>query len=525
MSDDLNGLNRHVEREALVEDARTFARTLESAHPDPYAGHGGRVAYHRNLAELVRSIPDDGESIRRFYRRLQRFAAGVRDGHTKIEPPETLKDGFDGRFPLGFRVVGTNLYVDTVYDDAHVDLLGDRLLSVDGLSVSKLRVRQSKAVSADNQYGDLVNLAGALETGGDELAYVLESSVDSMTVTVETDGSTCERMLNPTEAEEPVASLETTITQPETNGEPAYRFLDDGSTALLTLPDCHSHRELHEYVASVGGVLGGYYDTAETYRRLVGEPVPDDRDEMVAGLPSASEILTDLADEMAEAGTDTLIIDTRDNSGGSSILAYLLLYVLYGWDGTVKAGGDQYSIAKDSELYRRGYGEDGQIDETPNPAGFDFESYFQSPEDAAKETIEELSEYSPTFANAFENGDEGNPNGYYRPDTTIVVTSATTYSAGIEPAFLLSKLDTTVVGVPSGQSPNGPRDILVDELPNTGLEYKLSYRHHEFLPDEPGDVFEPNVELTPERFESFDCAGDAEIRLALAYANDELLSE
>jgi hypothetical protein len=97
----------------------------------------------------------------------------------------------------------------------------------------------------------------------------------------------------------------------------------------------------------------------------------------------------------------------------------------------------------------------------------------------------------------------------------VVVTSATTYSAGAEPAFTLSELGAAVVGVPPSQALNAPRDLLEDELPNTGLDLKTSYRHVESRPGVDGKLFRPDVELTPDRFEAMGRTADAGVRLAL----------
>jgi hypothetical protein len=451
---------------------------------------------------------------------VQRFTARIRDGHTKIIAPDTLDEDIDGRFPFGFRVIGTALYIDAVYDEADTAVLGSRLVAVEGIPVAELRERQAMLESADNVYGDLVGLAGALEGETTDIERLLDGATRTPTLTIETPaGQTEERTIEPIEADEPVETLDTAIGRPETNGEPAYRFLDDDrSAALLVLPDCHSHREVHEIAAFMGGKYQDFYGTRDAYRRLVGEPVPESHGDVLAALPAATGILTDLVSEMADASTGTLMVDTRDNNGGNSLIAYLLTYILHGQDGVTKAVDDMRSIPKDSALYREQYGDDGPIDETANSAGFDFSSCFEDT-GTGQEELSEFTERSPTFAAEVESGEFA---GYYCPETTMVVTSAETFSAGVEPGILLSKLGATVVGVPSMQAPNGPRDILFDELPNTGLEVRTSYRHHEFLPDESGDAFEPDVGLTPTRFEALDRSADAGVRLALAYANDDV---
>lgn len=508
-------------REALVEDARALGTTLEDTHPDPYTGHGGRVAFHRRLEELVRGIPEGGESVEVFHRRVQRFAARVRDGHTKVVAPDG--DGVDARLPLGFRVVGDALYADAVYEDEHTDLLGGRLRAVEGVAVPELRERQALVESSDNEYGDRYRLCDALGPSPGALADVLDGDTVTPTVVIETtDGEHAERTLTLTDADEPVATLDSRLDHPETSGEPAYRLLDGGDTALLTVPNCQSHREVLEFAVEVGGEVSEFYDLEETYRRVVGEPVPEDDADALAGLPAATEIFVELAEEMKAAGTETLVVDVRGNTGGSSIAAYALTYVLHGQDGIEVAAGDQYSVSKNSELARRHYGDTDRIEETDNPAGFDFESYFTPGEQKGAASMDELTGMSETFAAEVEDGDDA---GAYAPENVVVVTDAETFSAGLEPAILLSKLGAGVVGVPSAQSANGPRDVLRDELPNTGLTFRVSYRHHVFQPGEDGDVFEPDAELTPERFEALGRPSDAGVLLALETANGGRPSE
>lgn len=413
-------------RDEMVEDARALADTLEKTHPDPYSGHGGRVDFHRHFEEAIRSIPDDGESIERFYWRIQRLAASIRDGHTTIVTPDTLDNDVDGRFPIGFRVIGTELYIDTVYDDVHTDLLGGHLTAVNKVPLSDLIERQALLESADNVYGDLLGVGSKLEGETTAIEHLLDAPAGMPVLTVETpEGTTEERTVEQTNTDEPIEKLTTSVERPATNGEPAYRFLDDDrSTAFLVLPDCHSHREVHEIARSIGGEMEDFYDTQDAYRRLVGEPVPENADDALSELPAATEILGDLAKEMADASTETLVIDTRGNNGGSSFLAYLLVYILYGYDGIAEAVHDSFSISKISELYRQQRDAEESVDESMNATGFDFTSYFDDTE-SGREVLEQFTDKSPTFAAEVESSEFA---GCYCPETTIMVTSAETFS-------------------------------------------------------------------------------------------------
>jgi hypothetical protein len=506
---------QHHDETALAADAREFAATLEETHPDPYDGHGGRVPFHRHLETLVREIPDGGESATAFARRLQSFAARVRDGHTKVEGPASGAESLDDRLPLAFRVVGDALYVEAAYGDAHADLVGGRLCDVAGVSVPELRERMARTQSSDNEYGDRYRLTDALGPNPANLRPIVDTPTP--TVTVETPaGDRVTRMLSLTDAEEPVERLTQSLEHPDSNGEPAYRLLDDGQAALLAIPDCVSHREPIEAAAAMYESLPDIYDPEDIYRQVVGDSVPDNREDVIAGIPAATDVFASLVEAMADAGTETLVIDTRGNSGGSSIPAYLLTYVLHGRDGVAEAAADQYSVGKDSALYREHYGDAGQLRDTENPAGFDFHSYERYRDGGESDVLTELAEMSDTIADELaSNAHEA----YYCPEDVVVVTDAETFSAGVEPGILLEKLGASVVGVPSAQAANGPRDVLSSELPETGLQYRVSYRHHVFQPGVDGTVFRPDVELTPERFERYGRAADAEVALAFDHSD------
>lgn len=514
-------------REELVEDLRYLAETLSESHPDPFSGHGGRVAFHRRLEASVRDVPESGESVESFYPRAAELAARVRDGHTSLEAPERdesesgsgfaetedATDGVAGELAVGFRVVGDELYVDEVYEQTHDDLLGARLLAVEDVPMADLVERAGRLHGADNVFQRRVRVTLLLQEI-EPLRYLLDDVIRDPACRFElADGRTVDRTVARTEAtDEPVASLETTVASPETDGEPAYRFLDDDRrTALLVLPDMVSYREAAEMMVEVGHEEAADW-ARNAHERLVDGPVPEDLDDVVTALPSAVEVLTDLVTEMAAAGTERLVVDTRENTGGNSLLSNALKYVLHGWDGILDAGENHWSVPKDSRLYRESR-DDGPVEDTENPAGFDFSSYFEHTTDSERrERLEEFLTKSETFAAELETAEH---EAYYCPESVSVVTAAMTYSAGAEPAFSLSELGASVVGVPPSQAPNVPRDTLRDELPNTGLEFRTAYRHVESRPDVDGRVFRPDVELTPERFEAMGRPGDAGLRLAL----------
>lgn len=109
------------DRDALAEDLRTMLSFVESIHAEPYHGYDGRIPLHRAFESTVRDLPPT-ESAETFYRRAAPLVAGLEDTHSKLVPPDGRAD--DCRLPLSFRVVGTSLYVEEVYEESLAGLLG-----------------------------------------------------------------------------------------------------------------------------------------------------------------------------------------------------------------------------------------------------------------------------------------------------------------------------------------------------------------------------------------------------------------
>lgn len=510
-------------RAALAEDARTLVATLEAIHPDPYVGHGGRVPLHRRLEEAVRNLPEE-TTVDDFYRRTASLAARIGDSHTELRAPDETDSASERRLPISLRVVGTDLYVDAVHDEALTNLLGSRVESVEGYSTDALADRQAELRGVENVYGALAMLCRSLESYG-VLRYLLDRPKPPGEPTVEfrRAGGTAEtRALVPVDADAPaVDSLPTTVSRPSGTG-PRYRLLEGGRAALFVPGDLQGYREHAEMMRNLGSE-----DTAEIAReahdRTVDGPTPDDFNAIISGLPSMTETLTALVREMADAGTETLLVDLRDNPGGNSVYADILTYVLYGWDGLGRVKRE-YAIPRRTDAHRRRYGDEESGETTiesagDNPADFDFGHYFVATERDHDERVaairERLTANSETFA---EEAAAGTHAGYYRPEQVIAITSAHTFSSGLAAPLQISRLGGDVVGVPSGQAPNLFGEPVRETLPNTGLEVTVAGKILFWQPETDGNVLVPDCELTPERFERYDRASDAGLRLALDYA-------
>jgi hypothetical protein len=151
-------LNQKISRSFLVDDVTQLASILESTHPDPYSRGGGKIAFHRRMQNLIRTIPQEGLTKTEFYRHLCPFLAAVGDGHTSFWEPYHLNGQNPGGIPLYFQAVEDLLYVAGVIDSAHQHLIGTKLVSVENVFFHELLRRQKQIKGYDNDYQLMRNL-------------------------------------------------------------------------------------------------------------------------------------------------------------------------------------------------------------------------------------------------------------------------------------------------------------------------------------------------------------------------------
>ena len=109
-----------------------------------------------------------------------------------------------------------------------------------------------------------------------------------------------------------------------------YKFIDsENKIVLLRIDNMGTYREAFEDWNS-SGFMGNNRRAKSVYRRFHGISAPSDIQEVIAGVPSATEMFRNLFVKMKEAGTKQLLIDLRENDGGNSLMVQILMYFLYG---------------------------------------------------------------------------------------------------------------------------------------------------------------------------------------------------
>lgn len=508
---------------AQAEDLRTLVERIEALHPEPYRGYDGRVALHAALEETIRALPESA-TAEQVYRRAAPLVAGLEDAHSRLDPPE--HEAPDGRLPLSIRVVGDALYVDGVHDESLSDLLGGELLAVAGDPVDAAVDRLAEIRGCENRY--FARLCAARRIGEYERVDELldrPTAPAAPTVRVRTGDGERQRRLDPVAAEtDPVRELDRTVDRPEGTA-PRYELLDGGDAAVFVPGNLTAYREVLQAARERDA---GYAESVarRAYRtHFDGEP-PADLDAVAAELPSMVEAVIDLVEAMEAAGTESLVVDLRDNPGGDSRFVQYLGYALYGLDAVVDGADWAIALKRRTPAHRERYGvPDGERDEyatfEDNPASYDFGPRFRTVEQSHDHRRRRMEARLALgrFADELDGRDH---EAYYELSRVAVATTAGTMSSAFGGAALLRELGADLVGVPPGQAPVSFGETVAVELPNTGLTADVAGSAFRWTRDPDGDVLPMTRTLTPALFERrYDRASDAALRLALDHVRGD----
>jgi hypothetical protein len=516
-------------RAELVQDTRQLAQTLESAHPDPYIRGGGKIAFHRRFQEIIRAIPDKGMTKEEFCNLLLPFVAAVGDGHTRIFI-EQSKQSFAPGLPFGFRIVGELLCVDRVYNKNHESFFGAKLLAIEGVDINELLHRQGNLRGYDNKYHNLMNLTKNIKLK-QGLVSLLSEWKNSNNIRIKFRLATGEEIESTFSLSEDTSrksfTPKTKIKLPNTErADIVYDFLDkEKQTSILRIDSLMTYREAFEFAHSIGFTLFWPKEFAQkVYRRFHQIDPPEKIEDIIAGIPSATEIFRSLFTEMKNAGTKTIIVDLRKNQGGNSLIGFIFIYFLQGAK-VAESTAMGYQIKKYSDLYFQNYREmslekiNQERELLLHKDDYDFKKemeYRKKEFDLEKrdEEREKQLKYVPTFEAEYKTREYEN---YYKPEKVVVLTSAWTWSGGFDVAASLYDVGAKLVGTPSSQAGNCFIDILQYKLTNTGIQGGISYTYNLMFPDdaEKGKVLRPHYEFTYDKLASYNFDPNAEILYAL----------
>ncbi|MBO0783539.1 MAG: hypothetical protein J2P37_32405 [Ktedonobacteraceae bacterium] len=521
----------HLSRTALLADLYQLANLLTESHPDPYSNCGGPLAFRRHVAQLASAIPDSGMKTTSFLRLLRPLVASLRDGHTNFIEPSAEKPS--ARFWLEWNIVEKQLYIAQVYRSEDRTLLGARLQAINEVSFAELLERIIQFHGFDNEYGQLVYLSHLL-TNPQLLCDLLQLETAPLSLHFQLllpDGvsqivtlSAAEQQ--PGEPIEPASS----IPMPYINtAQMGWSFLDkQHTTAYLRIDSLLYYREAFELAFARGNT--GYLQRhlSKASGDILEETLPENPQERIALIPSATDLLRDLFSSMREARTSYLVVDLRFCRGGNSTFGWILDYFLYGLQDSIAHFDDGYQIKRYSAHYfhvnSKLSPEEEQYQQALRNGGYDFteeEAWLrrqhkgQSAEEKAQlqQTLETYSAMIPTFEQEYRSR---------RWETswtpkTIVLMAAQTYSSGFDILVDLFQHGATLFGVPSAQAGNCFIDILNFTLTHSQLEGYLSFKRSFLFPTDPerGNLLQPDYVLTYKYLAAHHFDPHATVRLAL----------
>jgi hypothetical protein len=518
--------NQVFTQQALMQDARQLASILEQSHPDPYIGAGGKVAFQRKFQNLVEDIPATGMTTEQYYRLLLPFVASLRDGHTALLPPQSGTPQQPG-LPLSFKIIDESLVVDGVVHKDYSDLRGALLLAVEGVSLPELLRRQNNLRGIENVYGTLALLTRSLGTEKGLHSLIPErANRENIHVTLRlAGGETRDFPFNVGENTETVLEKPTSrVRMPDmSHSDVAWSFLDkSGKTALLKIDDMSTYREACEAWLAAG-MTEGLEMARAAYRKFNEQAAPEKVEDILLGIPSATDVFKELVVAMEREGTTLLIVDLRENTGGNDLMVQMLLYFLFGQEAmtTYDAG---FQISRYSDLYFQVYANESLSNINQNRVvPLEIGDYDFSQERAkeneidpvtSKREYEESLKKSPTFYEVFSQDIYAN---HYHPPKLAVLSSAWTYSSGFTMLAALEGLGATVVGTPSAHAGNNFGDSLLFQLANTQLRGAVSFKQNVTFPDDPvkGHCLRPDIMLTNEKWAALGYDPNAEVLLAI----------
>jgi hypothetical protein len=523
-----------IERAKLVEDIRQLADILETAHADPYVHGGGKVAFHRRLAQLIKALPWQGMNATDFSEYLSPFVAAIKDGHTKLSFPPTLS--FPRALPLKFSPVDEKLYVVGVYAEEYRQLIGSTLVDINGIPFRALLKRQQELVGWENLYDSLNWLASYLEWHRYLCLLLREKDLKSVKAAIlMRDGSTREVQFNLPSNIGPYAKAsysESKIALPSTErSDFVFDFIDKNKRiAFLRIDGMSTFRETIELWKKFG-TKNIEATAANIYKKYQQSDPPGEFAEVLQGIPSATETFAELCREMKRNNAETLIVDLRKNQGGSSLMSQILLYFLFGkdimWKATALDFG--YEITKYSDLFFENFpdvtledvNKNLELKIQENDYDFSDESEFYENvrndatnlEKRTSQTRGYLKEMT-TFWNEYEQGTYA---GYYTPKSILVLSSTKTFSSGFSLLLHLYKRGAQIVGLPSAQSPNCFSDQLNFQLKNSGIKGTVARKIQVTFPGdaEKGEMLAPRYQLTYEKLKEYRFDPNSEVLLAL----------
>lgn len=310
-----------------------------------------------------------------------------------------------------------------------------------------------------------------------------------------------------------------------------YQFMDqEKKTALLLIENMYTYRESFEMEMVIQESLRTGL-AKSLYEQFNNAPPPTEINDLINGIPSATELCRELVEEMKINKTENLIIDLRRNQGGNAFISTIFFYFLHGKEELISfSNRKSIFIKKYSPLFWKQYwgwdiddiNKNQQISLTKND--YDFSYYPEAGEHLTRsESIRMIEEEAMTSATFWEEYQSGRYSAYYRPKNIFILCSPLTNSSGYAFMYDHWAAGGKLVGIPSSQAGNACGAWVGFKLRNSRLGGGISHLYitHFRDNDEMGRTFHPDYELTYNQLNAFHFDPNAEILYALKLINKQ----
>jgi hypothetical protein len=489
---------RYKSLNSFQQDFLYLTETVRETHPDPYAAWS-KEEFDAEQNRILESLAAETSRVV-FEQDLQAFLSRLKDSHTGAMTSST---GGERQYPVSYFWIKDTLILASVPREEDTTLIGSHVLAFNGIPTTEVLTRFTRFIAAENIYQARRTLQYyfVFPTYQREAGVIQSDTLELNLLT--RAGNTQTFCILPVEQPKRVYHYDENPITTRVKDPFTYKILKDRKACYLQWNTMFDIRVLSRLSFPTN---------------LLAYPVF-----WFMGVGHFESFLEDMFEEMKEEGVNALVVDLRNNGGGSSVYGEMLLYHL-----NVPSDIRSFSMAiRFSPLYREFFPDiyrfyASQYAERYGgkalPDSLIVTSSFVKQDSAEATFFGSVRDESSTY--------------YIEPERTVFKGNA--YFLVGEGTFSSAILLSTIVGdnklfplvgQPTRGRPSHYGETLVLKLPNTGVICRISCKKF-FRPDtsrDAEDALFPDVEIWP-TFEDIRCGRDPVLEWVLRDAEEKTVS-
>ncbi|QZT38001.1 hypothetical protein K5X82_03650 [Halosquirtibacter xylanolyticus] len=506
-------------RNKYVKDFTYLIDKLKETHIDPYGGFGGKEEFKIETLKAY-SMLTNNITLDEFTTITNQFLSHLEDGHTHIN---SKSQRLSSTLPIKLESAFDHIFISKS-DKKHQSYIGHYILKINGIKIEQWLDKVHKYRPAENIYGDRLHLIEIIEN--ENLSKTFFGCNKTISLTLCNANHVLKKhkfhygcgfhIIERTSCLDITLNnnlIQTGIINPR-NPTGYFKWNSMVSREVIQHAYNRSPKTIENY-------LSWAYNIMKTRRN-------GDINIDMNNIPSLYDNFCHLLEQMKQCKSKNLIIDLSENRGGMTPLIRPLLYLLYG-DHYLKYHFNAKMCRKISPLYLRKIGcnsiqsynqshhQHYQLGEIvcDNFGSFD-------PSTPLKERRQQvLKGYHEIGKNILTNAKVNKGVHIY------VITSPRTFSAAFHFMYFMKRLGrTTIVGVPSSQSPNAFMESTPFCLPNTELKGTISNSQQILYPmkSDKVKVLHPDIPIDWDHYRRYSFSTDTPISKIIDIINTKRTS-